>query len=118
MHPSRTSTAHGTTACRHLPVDRDLAEQALPGHGIPSQDPDPAAQRALAPEEAAREAHSVLVGGVVVAGAAVGTALGVALAGPVGAVVGGTFGALAGALGGAAAGMLRHHALTHPTPAH
>lgn len=25
------------------PVDPDLAEQAVPGHGVPSQDPTPAA---------------------------------------------------------------------------
>ena len=30
-------------------VDEDLAEQANPGHGIPSQDPDAAAQTALEP---------------------------------------------------------------------
>ena len=50
--------------------DADLADQARPGHGIPSQDPDPAAQRVLEPEDAAREAQSVWVGGGVVAGAA------------------------------------------------
>nr|MDP2191369.1 hypothetical protein [Rhodoferax sp.] len=52
------------------PADEDLAEQARPGHGIPSQDPNPAAQIALEPQEAEREAQSVLVGGGVVAGAA------------------------------------------------
>ena len=88
------------------PVDEDLAEQARPGHGIPSQDPDPAAQLPLEPGEAAREAKSVLVGGGVVAGAATGAAIGVVVAGPVGVVVGGTLGAVAGALGGAAAGGL------------
>ena len=86
------------------PADEDLAEQALPGHGIPSQDPDPAAQTALEPREADREANSVLMGGGVVAGMATGAAIGVAVAGPVGAVVGSTLGAVAGALGGAAAG--------------
>jgi hypothetical protein len=87
-------------------VDEDLAEQARPGHGVPSQDPDPAAQFPLAPGEAEREADSVLAGGGILVGAAAGAAIGVAVAGPVGVVVGGTLGAVAGALGGAAAGAL------------
>ena len=41
------------------PVDPDLAEQAVPGHGIPSQDPAGAAQVGLLPEEAQREANRV-----------------------------------------------------------
>ena len=86
------------------PVDEDLAEQANPGHGIPSQDPDPAAQTPLEPQEAEREANSVLTGGGAVAGAATGAAIGVVVAGPVGVVVGAAVGAIAGALGGAAAG--------------
>ncbi|MDP1691238.1 MAG: alpha/beta hydrolase [Burkholderiaceae bacterium] len=86
------------------PADKDLAEQARPGHGIPSQDPNPAAQVALAPEEAEREAKSVMMGGGMVGGAALGATIGVAVAGPVGVVVGGTLGAVAGALGAAAAG--------------
>ena len=86
------------------PADEDLAEQANPGHGIPSQDPDAAAQTALEPDEAEREANSVLMGGGVVAGAATGAAIGVAVAGPVGVLVGATLGAIAGAAGGAAAG--------------
>lgn len=86
------------------PVDADLAEQATPGYGIPSQDPRAGAQTALAPQDAEREAHSVLVGGGMMAGAAAGAAVGVAIAGPVGVVVGGTVGGIAGALGGAAAG--------------
>jgi non-heme chloroperoxidase len=85
------------------PVDPDLAEQALPGHGVPSQDPDPAAQVLLAPAEAEREGKSVLMGGGMVAGAATGAAIGVAMAGPVGVLVGASLGAAAGALGGAAA---------------
>lgn len=84
--------------------DDDLAEQARPGHGIPSQDPNPEAQVALKPAEAEREARSVMTGGGTVGGAAVGAAIGVAVAGPVGVVVGGTLGAVAGALAGAAAG--------------
>jgi non-heme chloroperoxidase len=85
-------------------ADEDLAEQARPGHGIPSQDPNPAAQIALEPQEAEREAKSVLTGGGVVGGAAIGAAIGVAVGGPVGVVVGGTLGAVAGALSGVAAG--------------
>ncbi len=87
-------------------IDKDLAEQARPGHGIPSQDTNPAAQQTLDPEEAEREANSVLAGGGVMVGAAAGAAIGGALAGPVGAVVAGTAGAVVGALGGVAAGPL------------
>ena len=79
------------------PVDTDLASQAVSGHGVPSQDPDPAAQTVLNPQEAQREARSTLVGGGVVAGLAAGAAIGVAVAGPVGVVVGATLGAVAGA---------------------
>ncbi len=86
------------------PVDEDLAEQANPGHGIPSQDPDAAAQTLLKPHEAEREANSALIGGGVVAGAATGAAIGIVVAGPVGVLVGASLGAVAGALGGAAAG--------------
>jgi hypothetical protein len=93
-----------TPPTKTLPADEDLAEQARPGHGIPSQDPDPAAQVGLGRKDATREAHSVLIGGGVVAGAATGAAVGVAVAGPVGVVVGTAVGAVAGALGGAAVG--------------
>jgi hypothetical protein len=85
------------------PSDDDVADRARPGHGVPSQDPNPAAQHALSPEEAEREARSAMTGGGVVGGAAIGAGIGVA-AGAVGAMVGGTLGAVAGALGGAAAG--------------
>lgn len=85
-------------------ADQDIAEQAHPGQGVPSQDPDSAAQFALKPKEAEREAKSALIGGGVVAGAATGAALGAVIAGPVGVVVGGTLGTVAGALGAAAAG--------------
>jgi len=88
------------------PGDDDLDEQAHSGHGIPSQDPASAAQFPLEPEEAEREANSVLVGGGVVAGAATGAAIGAAVAGPLGVVVGGTLGTVAGALGAAAAGTM------------
>ena len=93
-----------TLAPDSAPVDQDLAEQAVPGHGIPSQDTDPAAQVLLEPREAAREGKSVLMGGGMVAGMATGAAIGVAVAGPVGVLVGASLGAAAGALGGAAAG--------------
>jgi hypothetical protein len=84
--------------------DKDLDEQARPGHGVPSQDPDPAAQLPLDPDEAKREAASVFTGGGVVAGTATGAAIGALVAGPMGVVVGATVGGVAGALGGAAAG--------------
>lgn len=86
------------------PLDEDLVDQAIPGHGVPSQDPDATAQRPLLPAEAEREVQSTLVGGGAVAGMATGAAIGVAVAGPVGVLVGASVGAVAGALGGAAAG--------------
>ena len=73
--------------------DADMAEQAYPGHGIPSQDPSAAAQTALAPHEAEREANSVLMAGGMAGGAATGAVIGVAVAGPVGILVGATLGA-------------------------
>ena len=88
------------------PVDPDLAEQALPGHGVPSQDPNPEAQVGLSPEEAEREAKSVLTGGGLVAGVATGAAVGAVVAGPVGILVGGTVGAVVGVVGSQAAGNL------------
>jgi hypothetical protein len=88
------------------PADPDLAEQAVPGHGVPSQDPNAAAQVALDPEEAERESKSALMGGGIVAGVATGAAIGAVVAGPVGVMVGGTIGAVAGALGSSAAGGL------------
>ncbi|NMM11129.1 MAG: hypothetical protein HHJ16_12775 [Polaromonas sp.] len=88
------------------PVDPDLVELAIPGHGVPSQDPNPAAQFALDPEEAEREPKSALIGGGLVAGSAAGAAVGAVVAGPVGVLVGGTLGAVAGAIGGAEAGKL------------
>lgn len=97
----KKSTLHLPRAARS---DPDLAEQARPGHGVPSQDPDPGAQTALAPAEAEREARSVMTGGGMVGGAALGAGIGVAVSGPVGVVVGGTLGAIAGALSGALGG--------------
>ncbi len=98
MNPS--APAPPTTA----PVDKDLAEQAQPGHGVPSQDPDSAAQVPLEPQEVQREANSVLMAGSVMAGMATGAVIGVAVAGPVGVLVGATLGATGAALGAAAAG--------------
>jgi ABC-type dipeptide/oligopeptide/nickel transport system permease subunit len=88
------------------PADKDLAEQAKPGYGVPSQDPEPAAQTPLTAAESDRESKSVLVGGGLMAGAATGAAVGAVVAGPVGVLVGSTVGVVAGALGGAAAGSL------------
>lgn len=92
-------------------MDKALAEQARPGpsrpgHGVPSQDTNPAAQQALDPEEAEREANSVPAGGGVMVCTAAGAAIGVVLAVAVGAVVACTAGAVLGALGGVAAGPL------------
>jgi non-heme chloroperoxidase len=102
--PRTPMNSSNTLPANNSPGDVDLAEQARPGHGIPSQDPNPAAQFVLEPAEAEREAKSVLAGGAVVGGAAVGAGIGVAVGGPVGVVVGAALGAVAGALGGAAAG--------------
>ncbi len=98
-----SSTTHSTDA---KPVDGDLDAQAVPGHGVPSQDPNLAAQVALSTEETERESKSTLVGGGLVAGTATGAAVGAVVAGPVGVVVGGMVGAVAGAMGGAGAGSL------------
>jgi non-heme chloroperoxidase len=95
-----------TAPSASAPADKDLAEQARPGHGIPSQDPSPAAQIAMPPEEAQREANSVLTGGGAVAGVAAGAAIGIVVAGPVGVVVGAALGAVAGAIGGALGGAI------------
>ncbi|OYU44991.1 MAG: bacteriocin [Burkholderiales bacterium PBB4] len=85
-------------------MDGDLTEQALPGHGIPSQDPAPSAQLFLEPEDAEQETRSALAGGGAVAGVATGAAIGLIVAGPLGIAVGATLGGVAGALGGEAAG--------------
>src|SRR5690606_6250952 len=99
--PTPLSANHTPDAA---PRDPDLAEQAVPGHGIPSQDPSPEAQVGLTPNDAEREAKSAYVGGGAIAGMAVGAAAGAAIAGPIGVLVGGTAGTIAGALGGEAAG--------------
>lgn len=95
-----------TTALHPAPDDADLAKQAHPGSGIPSQDPSAGAQFPLACDDAGRENKSVLMGGGLVAGAAAGAAVGVVVAGPVGVLVGGTVGAVVGTLGAAAAGTI------------
>ncbi len=105
-----------TLPSRTVPHDEDLAELAVPGHGIPSQDPNPAAQIPLAPEEAQREANSVLTAGGAVGGVAIGAGIGLVVGGPVGAVVGGTLGAAAGALGGSAAGTVMNSGDTVADP--
>jgi pimeloyl-ACP methyl ester carboxylesterase len=96
MHMNPSATA---------PVDQDLAEQARPGHGVPSQDPDPAAQFPREPADVQREVESVLLGGGAVAGVATGATIGAVMGGPAGLAVGAALGAVAGALGGAAAGV-------------
>ena len=98
---STPSTSSATPAS-----DPDLIEQARPGHGVPSQDPDPGAQYPIDPEHAREEEKTVYMRGGVLAGVATGAAIGTAVGGPVGTVVGGTIGAVAGAIGGAAAGSI------------
>ena len=93
-------------------TDDDLAAQARPGFGIPSQDPRPAAQQRLSPAEAQRESKSSFMGGGAMVGAAAGAGIGLAVDGPIGVVLGGAIGSLAGALSAAAAG-----AVVHPEPA-
>ena len=85
-------------------VNKDLADQAKSGHGVPSQDPDTPAQFPLNSAEANRESNSVLTGGGMVAGAATGAAIGAVAAGPLGVFGGGSVGAVVGALGAQAAG--------------
>lgn len=87
-------------------ADEDLAAQANPGYGIPSQDPRSGAQTPLTADESNREMQSTLTGGGAVAGAATGATIGVMVAGPAGVVIGCAVGAVAGALGGAAAGSM------------
>jgi hypothetical protein len=70
MNPSATAPSKAALA------DEDIAEQARPGHGIPSQDPDPAAQFSQQPADEQREVQSVLAGGGAVAGLATGAAIG------------------------------------------
>ena len=96
-HPSQGVTARST--------DPDLLEQARPGCGVPSQDPDPAAQVGLDDAETAREVRSALTGGGMIAGAVLGCALGALMAGGVGVVLGGVLGGVAGSVLGALSAM-------------
>lgn len=81
MNPGATAPSDMSHA------DEDVADQARAGHGIPSQDPDPAAQMPLNLQEADREAGSALVGGGVIAGAAAGGSIGIVAGRPAGVVV-------------------------------
>jgi hypothetical protein len=104
-----------------VPADPDLVDQAKPGHGVPSQDPDAAAQYPIEHDRALVEQKSVFAGAAVMVGAAAGAVVGTAVAGPVGVVVGGTVGALVGALSGVGAGALSQdpdHRRRRSTPAH
>ena len=94
------SPSTATTA----PVDEDLAEQARPGYGIPSQDPRTGAQTALEPEDAEREAHSALMGGGMMAGAAAGAAVGGVVGHQIGKGNGRKVATALGVLGGAVVG--------------
>ena len=71
---STPSTSSATPAS-----DPDLIEQARPGHGVPSQDPDPGAQYPIDPEHAREEEKTVYMGGGVLAGVATGAAIGTAV---------------------------------------
>ena len=87
-----------------VPADEDLAEQANPGHGIASQDPNAAAQTALDPQQADREANSVLLGVAWWQVRPRALLLESRLQARLGVLAAATVGAIAGAAGGAAAG--------------
>jgi pimeloyl-ACP methyl ester carboxylesterase len=96
-----------------------MAEQVVPGHSIPSQDPEPATQLTLRPGEAKRKVNSVVIIGGVEASMATGAAIGEVLACPVGLLTGVAVGEAVGALDGEAAGAASHHAgsdLAQTTP--
>lgn len=80
-----------------MPVDPDLAEQAVPGHGVPSQDPGPATQYQMSEKESARESRSTLVTGCMIFGIIVGAGLCAAVAGLMGVFIGGAAGGVIGA---------------------
>ena len=79
------------------PHDPDLAQQARPGHGVPSQDLDPAAQMPLSVAESARELRSAFTGGGMIAGTGLGCIMGLIVAGGAGAMLGGVLGSVVGA---------------------
>lgn len=97
------------------PQDDDLAAQARPGHGVPSQDPNTSAQFALTEAESQRETASVVTGSVMAAGAATGATVGGMVAGPVGVMVGAGVGAVVGALGGTAATLIAEDTSSAPS---
>lgn len=94
-------------APRFLRAAFAVPDLAKPGHGVPSQDPDPAAQYPIAWDHAAQERKSVFAGAGGIAGAAMGVLASIALAGPAAIVFGCMFGAFAGALAGGIAGGIR-----------
>lgn len=94
--------------------DEDLAAQARPGHGVPSQDPETAAQFPLDAKESERESEAVITGSAMAAGAATGATVGVMVGGPMGMMVGAGLGAVAGALGGTAATRISDGANSEP----
>jgi len=101
---------HPLARTRSLPAtDEDLMALAEPGHGVPSQDPDPAAQIPIGKDLAAKEGRTVYIGAGVMAGTAVGVVIGFAAVGPAGVIPAGMVGALAGALGARAFGAARVH---------
>jgi hypothetical protein len=85
-------------------TDEDLLELAKPGHGVPSQDPDPSAQYPIGRELAAEEERTVFVGAGVMLGAALGAVVGIAAAGPVGVFAGSMVGGVVGGFGSRALG--------------
>lgn len=89
---------------RERTIDPDIDEQALPGHGVPSQDPDPDAQLGMSSSETLRENSSMFVIGGALVGLAAGAAIGAAVSGSAGIIVGGTIGSIAGAICGSVAG--------------
>ena len=92
-----------TPSPSHRIHDEDVAKQARPGHGIPSQDPKPSAQFALSTEDTRRATDSVLMGSGLVVAAATGAGVGAMVSGPVGILIGASLGAVTGLLCGVAA---------------
>ncbi len=84
-----------------LPTETNILVQTPLEHGIASRHPVVAAQVPLPPEDMEKQGQSVLVGGGLMVGAAVGAVLGVMVAGPAGVLVGTGLGAVVGAAGAA-----------------